>query len=115
VVDTADLILHPVRPRVLQAFLGRGQLTTADLRDQLPDVPTATLYRQFATLVRAGILKVVQERGVRGAVERTYALDLPRARVDPDEVARMTREDHRGLFRLFGRPGRGVRPVRRLR
>jgi hypothetical protein len=74
--STVELLLHPVRLRIVQAFLGRPDLTTAALRDQLPDVPAASLYRQVAMLVDAGVLAVVAERRVRGAVERTYALDL---------------------------------------
>ena len=51
---TADLLLHPHRLRIVQAFLGRDRLTTADLRALLPDIPTATLYRQITTLLDGG-------------------------------------------------------------
>ena len=46
-----DVVLHPVRLRIAQAFLGARALTTGQLADALADVPTATLYRQVATLV----------------------------------------------------------------
>jgi hypothetical protein len=44
---------------------------------------------------------VVDERRVRGTVERTYALDLPNARPGVEEVSLLTKDDHRRLFRLF--------------
>jgi hypothetical protein len=72
----ADVLLHPVRLRLIQAFLGDRALTTADLRDELPDVPPASLYRHIARLVDAAVLSVVSERRVRGALERTYVLRL---------------------------------------
>ena len=53
---SGELVLHPVRLRIVQAFLGTPSLTTAQLRERLPDVPAATLYRQVATLVEGGLL-----------------------------------------------------------
>jgi hypothetical protein len=100
-LTSADLLLHPVRLRVVQAFLGERALTTSDLRRELPDVPPASLYRHVARLVDAGVLSVVGERRVRGAVERTYVLRQASASIDLDEVQRMSREDHRHAFVAF--------------
>ncbi len=99
--DSADLLLHPVRLRIVQAFLGDRALTTAQLSEELSDVPAASLYRHVARLVDAGVLQVVAERRVRGAVERTYVLRLAAARVRLDEVASMTADDHRQMFMAF--------------
>jgi hypothetical protein len=100
-MTTADLLLHPVRLRIIQAFLGDRALTTADLRKELPDVPPASLYRHVARLVDAGVLGVVSERRVRGAIERTYVLRLTAAAINLDELERMTREEHRHAFMAF--------------
>jgi hypothetical protein len=100
-VATADLLLHPVRLRVVQAFLGDRALTTAQLREELPDVPAGSLYRHVARLVAGGVLAVVGERRVRGAVERTYVLRASRARIGVNELAAMSREDHRQAFLAF--------------
>jgi hypothetical protein len=100
-VTSADLLLHPVRLRIVQAFLGDRALTTSDLRRQLPDVPPASLYRHVARLVDAGVLTIVGERRVRGAVERTYALRVAAASITIDEIARMSRDDHRQAFIAF--------------
>lgn len=99
--DSADLLLHPVRLRIVQAFLGDRALTTSELSAELSDVPPASLYRHVARLEAAGVLQVVAERRVRGAVERTYVLRLAAARVSLDEIAAMSADDHRQMFRAF--------------
>jgi Helix-turn-helix domain len=73
-VTSADLLLHPVRLRIVQAFLGDRALTTTALREELADIPPTSLYRHVARLVAAGVLMVVAERRVRGAVERRRIL-----------------------------------------
>ncbi len=97
----ADLLLHPVRLRIIQAFLGDRALRTAELRHELPDVPPATLYRQVAILVRAGVLTVVAQRRVRGAVERTYVLRVAAASINLDDVQAMSPDDHRHAFMAY--------------
>jgi hypothetical protein len=98
---TADLLLHPVRLRIVQAFLGDRALTTSTLRAELADIPAASLYRQVARLVDAGVLAVVAERRVRGALERTYVLRLSAASIGLDQVAGMSADDHRQAFMAF--------------
>lgn len=98
---SADLLLHPVRLRIVQALLGHRALTTGELATELPDVPPATLYRQVAVLAGAGVLEVVGERKVRGAVERTYRLVLEAASVGAEEAAAMDVEQHRRAFATF--------------
>ncbi len=98
---TADLLLHPVRLRIVQAFLGERALTTGQLREELPDIPAGSLYRHVARLVDGGVLAVVGERRVRGAVERTYVLRASRARLGVKEIAAMSREEHRQAFLAF--------------
>lgn len=99
--DSADLLLHPVRLRIVQTLLGDRALTTSQLRDELADVPAASLYRHVARLVDASVLQVVAERRVRGAVERTYVLRLVAARIGLEEVASMSIEDHRQAFMAY--------------
>src|ERR1700735_220720 len=95
---SADLLLHPVRLRIIKAFLGDRALTTAQLAAELDDVPAGSLYRHVALLTRAGLLHVVAEHRIRGAVERTYALRLAAARVQPGEAATMTPDEHSRAF-----------------
>ena len=96
----ADVVMHPVRLRIIQQLGGRS-LTTAQLRAALPDVTQATLYRHVATLVDSGILSVVEERKVRGAVERTLALGERMAHVDQTELRAMSDAQLRSAFLAF--------------
>jgi len=101
VVTTVELLLHPIRLRIVQVFLGDRALTTSDLRSELPEVPPATLYRHVARLVAAGVLAVVAERRVRGALERTYVLRLAAASISLDEFAAMSVDEHRLAFMSY--------------
>ncbi|MDA0563427.1 helix-turn-helix domain-containing protein [Streptomonospora sp. S1-112] len=97
-MDATDLLLHPVRLRIVHALpVGRTR-TTAQISAALPDVPKTTVYRHVALLAEAGLLEVAGEQRVRGAVERTYRLRPERAAIDADDAAGMTTEDHRRGF-----------------
>jgi AcrR family transcriptional regulator len=100
-VASADLLLHPVRLRIVQAFLGDRALTTSALAAELADVPPASLYRHVARLVDAGVLAVVAQRRVRGALERTYVLRVSAALITPDQIATMSTDDMRQAFIAF--------------
>lgn len=97
----ADLLLHPVRLRIVKAFLGDRALTTAQLAAELDDVPAGSLYRHLGLLTKAGVLHVVAQRRVRGTVERTYALRAMAARMNPAEVAAMSPAEHGQAFLAF--------------
>jgi hypothetical protein len=83
--------LHPVRLRVVEAFLGRANHTIADLRAEPTDVPPATHFRQVAVLAEHGVLRPVSERRVRGVDERTYQLEEAVASIDAATAAAWTR------------------------
>ncbi len=100
-MTSAELLLHPVRLRILQCFLGNRSLTTAQLQSELQAVPPASLYRHVAKLVGAGVLTVVGERRIRGAVERTYALETSEATVKREDLAKLSPDEHRRMFLVF--------------
>lgn len=97
-VDTLDLLLHPVRVRIVHVMSGGRTRTTSDLCASLPDVPKTTLYRHVGLLAEAGLLEVVGEQRVHGAVERRYRLRRERATIDIDAAASMSLDDHRYGF-----------------
>jgi hypothetical protein len=97
-VNTVELLLHPVRLRVVHALSGGRELTTGQLVARLTDVSKVTVYRQVALLVDGGFLEVAGEQRVRGAVERRYRLRRDRPAVGADGAADMSREDHRRGF-----------------
>jgi DNA-binding transcriptional ArsR family regulator len=98
---SADLLLHPVRLRIVKAFLGDRALTTSELAAELSDVPPGSLYRHVAKLTGAGVLHVVAERRVRGAVERTYTLRAAAAQIQPGEARAMTSDQHTQAFLAY--------------
>jgi hypothetical protein len=100
-VASADLLLHPVRLRIVKAFLGDRALTTNQLAAELDDVPPGSLYRHVALLAKAGVLQVVAERRVRGAVERTYTLRTFAAKISPEEARQMSAEEHAQAFMVY--------------
>lgn len=96
----ADIVLHPVRMKIIQQLGGRS-MTTTQLRDALPEVKQATLYRHVAALLEADILTVVEERHVRGATERTLALGDRLAHVGHGELQAMDAVQLRSAFTMF--------------
>lgn len=96
----ADLILHPVRMRLI-VTLARRQLTARQLSELLPDVPQATLYHHLGTLTRAGLLRVVSERQVRGTVEKIYAIADNNTTLAAADLTNASRDDHLRYFTVF--------------
>ncbi len=96
--DTVELLLHPVRLRIVHAMAGGRSLTTSQLLARMPDVSKATMYRQISLLVDGGVLIVDSEQRVGGAVERWYRLRQPRLVVDPETPASASLEDYRRAF-----------------
>jgi len=70
-MTASELILHPVRLRIVHAVMDGLPFTASELCAQLLDVSKATVYRQVAVLAEGGLVEVVGEERVRGAVERT--------------------------------------------
>src|SRR6266542_2260634 len=78
VVTSAELLLHPVRLRIVQTFLGDRALTTSQLRAELPDVPPASVYRHVARRVDRGRAPAGIPGLRRRAHRRRRALPRPR-------------------------------------
>ncbi|EWM17634.1 helix-turn-helix domain-containing protein [Kutzneria sp. 744] len=97
-MDQLDLLLHPIRLRIVHAMSGDRVRTTGDLCRRLPDVPKTSVYRHVGLLADGGILEVVEEQRVHGAVERHYRLRHGGAVIDRETAAAMTLEDHRRGF-----------------
>ncbi|WP_411142108.1 helix-turn-helix domain-containing protein [Streptomyces sp. x-80] len=97
-MDTVDLLLHPVRLRIVHAMFGGRARTISELCARLPDVSKATVYRHVGLLADGGLLEVSGEQRVRGAVERQYRLRRARVAIDTDAAASMSLDDHRRGF-----------------
>jgi DNA-binding transcriptional ArsR family regulator len=100
-VDTLELLVHPVRLRIVNAMRGDRTLTTARLCALIPNVSKATVYRHVEALAAGGILEVAEEHRVRGAVERTYRLRADRATLDPEAAGTSPRDRKDAYRRAF--------------
>ena len=68
--DYIDILLNPVRQRIIQALMIRKEATSAQILEQLKDVSRASLYRHIKVLLDAGIIQEVKEETRRGAEEK---------------------------------------------
>ena len=95
-----DLVLHPVRMRILLALVDRT-LTVRDLAAELPDVAQATLYRHLNTLADAGLVAVAAERQVRSVTEKSYTAAQDAALLSPHEMAQLPPDEQFRHFTVF--------------
>jgi len=96
-----DLILHPIRMRIIQSFAMGGQRTTQQLLKELEDIPQATMYRHLNKLLKAGILHVAEENKVRGTLEKVYSLVQGGEDLTPPDVTQQSSGEHMTLFLKF--------------
>jgi DNA-binding transcriptional ArsR family regulator len=98
--NLVDLVLHPIRMRIIMALAGR-EMTAQQLAEMLGDVPPATLYRHLNRLAEASVLATAAERRVRGTLEKVYTLSRQIGRVEAQEFAALSRDDHMRYFTTF--------------
>lgn len=98
-IDT-DLFLHPVRMRIIQ-HLSKGAATVHELKEWMVDVPQATLYRHLNRLTKNKIIHIVDERKIRGAIEKTYAMQEDSPYMTVEELEQLSGEEHLKLFMTF--------------
>lgn len=75
--------------------------TAQQIAAALDDVPASSVYRHLQLLQEAGIVEVVAERPVRGAVEKTLRLVANAGSLDQNEAAQMTVDDFRRSLLAF--------------
>jgi len=94
----ADVILHPIRMRIIQALIRGDRKTAQQLQEILQDVPQATLYRQLKKMVDANVLVIVDEIPNRGTLEKVYMLPEKGAEISIEELLKASSEDHLAFF-----------------
>ncbi|MEH7502103.1 helix-turn-helix domain-containing protein [Neobacillus drentensis] len=99
--STVDVILHPVRMRIIQ-YLINQKLTAQQLKELLPDIPQASMYRNLKKLVETEVIHIVDEIPNRGTVEKVYSIHNPsKASIGPDDLNKLSRDEHLSLFIKF--------------
>ena len=95
-----DLITHPVRLRILMTLAGLER-TSQQIAATLDDVPASSIYRHLQILLDAGVVEVVAERQVRGAVEKTLRVAAGGASLGAEQAETMSADMHRQAFLVF--------------
>lgn len=69
-----ELLMNPVRIRILQYLFIHEQATAGEMIEFLKGISKASVYNHIKVLEENGILKVVKENRIRGTVEKTYSM-----------------------------------------
>ncbi len=72
--ELSKAVMNPVRQRIIQYLISNGKGTSNEILQVLADVPPASLYRHIKKLLDTGLIQIIEERKVRGTIEKTYAL-----------------------------------------
>ncbi|MDM5247244.1 MULTISPECIES: transcriptional regulator [unclassified Lysinibacillus] len=88
--NKAEVLMHPVRMKILQALNKEEGLSTLEMISVIKDVPQATLYRHIQILVDENIIKIVKERKVRSVTEKFYALNEGAAKLSKEDWTQLT-------------------------
>ena len=72
--DYMEACMNATRQRIIQVIMIKKEATSAEIGEELQDIPRASLYRHIKVLLDAKIITVVKEEFKRGSVEKTYAI-----------------------------------------
>ncbi|MED4728311.1 helix-turn-helix domain-containing protein [Aneurinibacillus migulanus] len=98
--NKADILLHPVRMRIVQALL-EEKMTVYQLINKLGDVPQATMYRQLSTLTDADLVKASEERQVKGTTEKIYSVIEDNLQLSRQEFSVYSQDEHLRFFMTY--------------
>ena len=100
-MNTLDLLLHPVRMRILHALMPDQELTVQQIGESLSDIPPATLYRHVKKMKDGGIIEIRSSQQIRGTVESRYGITSLAFHGDNTELNALPAEEHMRYFTLF--------------
>lgn len=96
------IIMNPTRLRIVQFLLIHKKGTTGEIREELDDIPSASLYRHMKVLLEAGCIQIIEEKQRRGSIERTYQLtENPLGEPSEDDIAMMFQTGLMSLMMTF--------------
>ena len=82
--EIAEVFMNPVRQRIIQYLLVHEKGTVKEMKKELSDIPSASLYRHIKILADHEFLIVVEENRIRGTVENVYQLNRAALEVDDE-------------------------------
>ena len=96
-----ELLVHPIRLRILQALMPNNELTVQEISKKLNDIPPATLYRHVNKLKEANLIEVKSQQQIRGTVENRYIVSPSVLQSGEEDVNSLTNEQHLQYFTVF--------------
>ncbi len=84
-MDKRKVIMNSIRMRIIQYLMINGTATATELAGDMTEVPKTTLYRHINVLEQAGVISVVEEKKIRGTIEKTFAINMEAMEEDKDE------------------------------
>lgn len=69
-----NIIMNPARQRIIQFLLINQKGTVSEIAAELSDIPRVSIYRHIKVLLEASLIEVVEEKAIRGTIEKTYSL-----------------------------------------
>lgn len=100
-MNKMNLLLHPIRMRIVQKLLLGKPLTIAQLAEALGDIPQATLYRHMRLLLEENHVEVVDTQKVSGTEERIFSVKKETLDIPENEVEMTSQEDHMYHFSVY--------------
>ncbi|MBP3952569.1 helix-turn-helix domain-containing protein [Bacillus suaedae] len=97
----ADMMLHPIRMRIIQTLLTHQRLTVQQLIDELKDVPQATMYRHLKQLTEADLIEVVETNKIRGTIEKIYSVRKENIALSDEDINGTPPEEHLRFFMTY--------------
>ena len=71
-----DVLTNPIKCKLFLEIQKCGETTAKHLSETFSNIPPATLYRYLKRMTSDKVLKIVNQTQVRGALEKTYAIDI---------------------------------------
>lgn len=102
-LQTNEILMNPIRMRIVQCFLTHDTATSTEVANWLSDIPRATLYRHITVLEENGILTIVNRTKIRGATERTFTLNREKMSAGGGDASQNAFSILMGLYRDFDR------------
>lgn len=97
--NKADLILHPVRFQIMQTLVD-SEMTTQEISENLPAVPTSSIYRHLRILLDAGLVQVADTNQVKGIEEKVYRLG-GKPHISQEDMTQYSREEVKRYFGAY--------------
>ncbi len=94
-----DLILHPVRLRILQTLVN-DTLNTQQIANRLPDIAKSSIYRHLKLLLENEMIDVEDSRMVKGIEEKRYRLSQS-PHLTAEDLANADADKHLQYFTTF--------------